>query len=779
MVEAGWYYDPGEDGPDGVTCPYCSISVEGWEAGDDPLEEHRRRAENAQNNCLFFTLKELYHPANIPFTGADAPAAKAKGKGKRASSKARSSTTSNISATGKKAAPKAKTTKASRAKTTKSKKRESAMTETTDVTEMTAVTDNTQLDFESDEHPVAKGGIAKKTALAPSEFGSDDLPLEPQPAKGRATKKAPASEFGSDDLVEPVVAKPKGKKKAAAKPAPPLPDIESDDAPPPVKGRATKKLAPMAVPLPEFSSDDLPLPTKTKIVKKKAPSVADSEDMMALPPVAVKSKRTRKGAATAPEEVVAPPKRKLTKKALADLDVHEQIVKQPPAKSRPVTRKSLATDTSTDDAPKPKQPAKRGRPPKRASEHTELVLDSSLIEQIAPVKIPAKRGRPPKRPSEASELVVENSVVEEQKDTIVKQPAKRGRPPKRPSEATEVTIERSFLEEREQSVAKAPAKHGRPPKRLSEPSILEPSLIEDHVLVKQPAKRGRPPQRPSEATELAVDSSAFDDSVLADQSIVKQPTKRGRPPKRLSTQSQSEVDASQAEPEVAPESAPESAREPSPETAPVPSKTSKAKTAKTTKRKSDQTENQEAPARRTSKRLRPSDVEPVNDTLPDTLPTFSMPEEALHQSTPPHVFRTTPPRKFSPPIAASVKKAHVVSTSTPLRQATVRTSTPPNATANAGGMKTPDVTTPASFHHANKPHWSPIDIERFFEKENLPAIDIKDLTSPEKRMTVEQFLMHEAARQEKVLRDQMLRQIDTLDVAYNRALAVVDEMEEI
>jgi hypothetical protein len=88
MVEAGWYYDPAEDRPDGVTCPYCCLSLDSWEAGDDPLEEHRRRADTS--NCLFFVLKELYHPANIPY------AAK---KGKRASSRGSRMSTNSVTAT--------------------------------------------------------------------------------------------------------------------------------------------------------------------------------------------------------------------------------------------------------------------------------------------------------------------------------------------------------------------------------------------------------------------------------------------------------------------------------------------------------------------------------------------------------------------------------------------------------------------------------------------------------------------------------------------------------
>ena len=93
LAAAGWFYDPANDMPDGVTCPYCHLSLDAWDAGDDPMEEHRRRA----SDCLFFSLAELYHPPTKP-----EPKSKAKRAttSKRASS--RSSTASNATTATKK-----------------------------------------------------------------------------------------------------------------------------------------------------------------------------------------------------------------------------------------------------------------------------------------------------------------------------------------------------------------------------------------------------------------------------------------------------------------------------------------------------------------------------------------------------------------------------------------------------------------------------------------------------------------------------------------------------
>jgi hypothetical protein len=81
LAAAGWFYDPAHDTPDGVTCAYCHLSLDAWDAGDDPLEEHRRRAPD----CLFFALNELYHPTK--------PAPK---KAKRTTKAKRASTRSSI-----------------------------------------------------------------------------------------------------------------------------------------------------------------------------------------------------------------------------------------------------------------------------------------------------------------------------------------------------------------------------------------------------------------------------------------------------------------------------------------------------------------------------------------------------------------------------------------------------------------------------------------------------------------------------------------------------------
>ncbi|KAI9756440.1 MAG: hypothetical protein M4579_003862 [Chaenotheca gracillima] len=81
MVGAGWFYCPTPDSDDFVTCAYCSLSLDGWEPKDKPLDEHRQRSPN----CMFFALTD--HVTSKP-TG--------RGKKGRSSKASRASTQSNV-----------------------------------------------------------------------------------------------------------------------------------------------------------------------------------------------------------------------------------------------------------------------------------------------------------------------------------------------------------------------------------------------------------------------------------------------------------------------------------------------------------------------------------------------------------------------------------------------------------------------------------------------------------------------------------------------------------
>ncbi|KAL7946512.1 hypothetical protein V8C42DRAFT_38414 [Trichoderma barbatum] len=56
LVNAGWKYTPTEESDDMATCTYCQLALDGWEQGDKPLDEHYNRSPD----CLFFSLVSQY-----------------------------------------------------------------------------------------------------------------------------------------------------------------------------------------------------------------------------------------------------------------------------------------------------------------------------------------------------------------------------------------------------------------------------------------------------------------------------------------------------------------------------------------------------------------------------------------------------------------------------------------------------------------------------------------------------------------------------------------------
>lgn len=175
MVEAGWYYDPTEETPDGVTCPYCSLSLDSWEPNDDPLEEHRRRAPS----CIFFVLTDIYHPVD----GA--------GTQKGRSTSSRSSSVSTKSTT--KTAAKSRSAKG---KTNRSNRQSEQTNASVDTSELQA------------EIPAAKPTRRRQreSQLTDSTL---DFPEPPKPA--RKTKRA--AQQADSGLNSSINAKPARKNK--------------------------------------------------------------------------------------------------------------------------------------------------------------------------------------------------------------------------------------------------------------------------------------------------------------------------------------------------------------------------------------------------------------------------------------------------------------------------------------------------------------------------------------------------------------------------------------
>ncbi|ROT43054.1 BIR-domain-containing protein [Sodiomyces alkalinus F11] len=77
LAEAGWKWTPLSQSDDMATCPYCELALDGWEQGDKPMDEHYNRSPD----CPFFGLTHQYATLKKA----------SKGKGGRASKVSRAS----------------------------------------------------------------------------------------------------------------------------------------------------------------------------------------------------------------------------------------------------------------------------------------------------------------------------------------------------------------------------------------------------------------------------------------------------------------------------------------------------------------------------------------------------------------------------------------------------------------------------------------------------------------------------------------------------------------
>ncbi|KAF3040030.1 hypothetical protein E8E11_006145 [Didymella keratinophila] len=352
LVEAGWYYDPTLDTPDGATCAYCSLSLDAWDIGDDPMEEHRRRAPE----CLFFALKELYNPP-------PKPAAK---KGKRASSRASTASTASKTTRGKKRASEQIDDSISSVgeKPTRGKKR---ISEATDLTiedvrpkptrgrkRASAQVDDSVVSVV--EKPT-RGGRKRASTSIDTTMDS----IVDKPTRGGKKKASATIDTTLNDTIDSVVAKPtRGRKKTAEKvdttmedinvePSP-EPEPEPEPAPAPVSKTKVKKAAPKAKRASSASTT-----TKTTRGKKRTSDQAENTDIPQLSP-----KRSRQSSVSSfPDSLLAgTPKRTPTE--LVEPDEEEPAPAEPEAEDAEANISSLPASsligTPKKTATRPKTP---------------------------------------------------------------------------------------------------------------------------------------------------------------------------------------------------------------------------------------------------------------------------------------------------------------------------------------------------------------------------------------------------------------------------------------
>ncbi|KAF9772046.1 hypothetical protein IL306_010309 [Fusarium sp. DS 682] len=217
LVDAGWKYTPTEDSDDMATCTYCQLALDGWEPGDKPLEEHYNRSPG----CPFFILLEQTQSTKKSSRSKAGRASKASRLSAQSVATIASEvtsinestvaiedsvlTTTSTTTGGKKTKARKATTKGRK---TKAKKEESI--------------EDVEASIE-EEAPPARPARGKKRDSAAVEDASS-MALSP-PGKKRATRKRGSAAVNestlqhdeSTDVTEVVTSKKGGKKKTTRK----------------------------------------------------------------------------------------------------------------------------------------------------------------------------------------------------------------------------------------------------------------------------------------------------------------------------------------------------------------------------------------------------------------------------------------------------------------------------------------------------------------------------------------------------------------------------------
>ncbi|KAE9363597.1 BIR-domain-containing protein [Stipitochalara longipes BDJ] len=224
MVDSGWKYTPTMECDDMATCTYCSLMLDGWEPSDKPMEEHFKRSPE----CPFFALVNSYKQS---------PAAKrTKSKRERTSKASRLSTQSAFTVaseapsitdvpagdedsilttatnTTTKKMGKAKKAPAGKGKKTKAKKGEPVEV---------AAPEPEDADFEVKVDPEPKATRGKKRKSDEYDSTVPAIEMGPPPPKRRATRTRGStavdeSIIESSDNLQPEVSKPAGRKGRAS-----------------------------------------------------------------------------------------------------------------------------------------------------------------------------------------------------------------------------------------------------------------------------------------------------------------------------------------------------------------------------------------------------------------------------------------------------------------------------------------------------------------------------------------------------------------------------------
>ncbi|KAL8403785.1 hypothetical protein RB594_008878 [Gaeumannomyces avenae] len=719
LAEAGWIYTPTNESDDNTTCAYCQLSLDGWEAGDKPMDEHFKRA----SGCPFFELinKNPAPPKKVP-----------KSRLPRGSKISRVST-------------------------------QSAVTAASDVTSAADITA---------DHEDSVMTMASVTTTASK--------------KTTRTRKAPAS-------------KARRTKAKKDEPVEIHEDVDAQDVdmppPPPPKPARGRKRASDAVEDSVLTNAEAPAP------KKRATRTRGSQN----PNASVVSITSQ--ADVEMQDADARPKATATKKrAATTAKTKSRKASATSAMSTSVMSISVMSTTSTaslhagdvDDELERQLQADLDRP---LTDEEDLAGPSGLGGKNDPVEAPKPKGKK----AVAKKVPVRESRDEANADYAMFDPA--------PAEPNDTSVDAEF-EALEAEVSAAPQpqelavpKKGRKPavrkvskqvKKAKEPEPEPEMVMEPEVEQSEPARK---PSLTADQLEDDPDVEVFHDASEVHESstatVVQQeapPAKRGRGRPKKSTASRASTSSQQSRLS----------------TAPVPeSKRSSLATAEPTRAQEPETTKGSAAAVASKPRATKAPV------------AVSPPPAQKPMPIPPSASRQLPP----PPATPSAKQAALSPSQSP--QSSDAENQPPSSRAAAGTVMKKVVLAPSSTqqHHvydvASTPvragtaspskrfqgnprtigglqsttPWTEVDLDLVFAEHGLDGDERdankengldsaatrfvakgSDLTSPEKRMTVEEWIYYNAGQAEKRLRQECEALVSSFEREGSRAMRVLEEI---
>ncbi|TPX15950.1 uncharacterized protein E0L32_000284 [Thyridium curvatum] len=736
LAEAGWKYTPTLESDDHTTCAYCQLALDGWEPGDKPMDEHQRRSPD----CPYFAL----------ISQGPAPKKTARGKAARSSKASRMSiqsvatttseapsvselaadhedsimTTTSVATAGGRKAPKGrKAAGTAKGRKTRTKKED-------------AVEVHEDAEAEAEMPPPPKPTRGRKRA---SEAVEDSVLTNAEaPAPKKRATRARASHAADTSVMTNAAAEP---------------DVEMTEAAP-AKPKATggrkKGRASTTKRTRKGSTASVASTASTASLRAGAPDDEELErqlqEDMDRPltddeHMAIDSDSERK---KAPQPTKTKGKRVVSKKMAAQKheEANEDFAMFNPAPAEPdeaqvdAELKALEAEMQVDEEPQEIKVPKKGRKPgvRKASKQTkkQTVPEPELepegeVELVEPEPIPEPEPEPVVEPEITEdkpaepEIPVDHDISMASTDTVVKGGAGgrlsngkrgRGRPPKKSRVSEEDEAEAAQQLVQEAAEAKPPVEQAAPePRGRGRPKKI--SRVSEVIIEDRSRSASREPPQPEP---------------VAKQVPVKEPAKRGRKSGSAAAESQAQA-ASVRSPPVA---------------------TTPAKMHKALPKLPVEAEAPATPGKK--------QITPAHSAKQATLSPSQSPQSSDAENRPPS---SKPASSAKRPVLATLE------TCTPVRDGS------PSKRANViGGLQS---TTP----------WTTVDLEAVFsmdESNNKENGDIvarmlakgSDLASPERLMTVEEWIYHNAGKAEQQLKHECETMVSAFEKEGSRAMRVLE-----